>query len=59
MLKGESESHDPETTLELWDSPFENVKGTLPRTRQMKMKGLMTKTMMYPSYNLLSKMRTL
>lgn len=53
-LRDENESHDPETMLEVWDSPFENVKGSLPGIRQMKMKGQMT-TIIYPSYNFLSK----
>lgn len=61
MPKDESESHDPETMLEVWYSPFENSKGSLPGTRRMKTKGLMTKTKttMYPSYSLRSKMQSL
>lgn len=51
----ESESHDPQTVLEIWDSPSENVKGSLPGIRQMKMKGLMMKAIMFLSYNHLSK----
>lgn len=38
-----SESHDPQMVLEIRDSPSENVKGGLPGTRQMKMKGFMVK----------------
>lgn len=44
-----------------WDNardlrqPLENVKWSLPETRQKKIKGLMTKIITYLSYNLLSK----
>ena len=55
MLEDEGESHDPQTVLEILDSPSENVKGSLPGIRQMKMKGLMMKTIMFLSYMDLSK----
>ena len=55
LLEDEGESHDPQTVLEIWDSPSENLKGSLPGIRQMKMKGLMMKTIIFLSYMDLSK----